>query len=379
MLTYTGSRNLFTTTLTNNASATNLTFADTFNNQFGLELLHKFPLIISEQSYTYNGFQTLPNTQFVTLPVPMRKISTVVITVGNSTTYPGVGFNWFVRECPNLQYWNQLNLTRNIKSDIPQYFMVINGRLGLYPTPAVGYNPITIIGQAEPVALNTADITNLTVTIPKALTLLATPAIGDLTATLSTNFLLPTGTYQILFSSGEQRLCTLTLNSTAVVWTTALTAVATTAVTIRTSTGGEIITLNSGAIAAMVGYVFQTTDQQWYHIDGYINSTTLSLSQPYTGTAVSTAACVIGQSSLIPQAYQMIPLYRSAELYYTVVSKDEGRMNKYKEMADTAEAVIRNDYGNKTNDPTIEDNFDKGLINPNLTVNLTDSTNSNSY
>jgi len=380
MLTYTGSRNLFTNVLTNNTNSTNLTFADTFINQFSLELLHKFPLIISEQSYSFNGFQTLPNTQFVTLPVPMRKISTVVVTVGNSTTYPGVGFNWFVRECPSLQYWNQLNLTRNIKSDIPQYFMVINGKLGLYPTPAVGYNPITIIGQAEPIALNTADITTATITTPKALTLLVAPAIGDLTATLSTNFLLPTGTYQILFSSGEQRLCTLTLNSTAVVWTTALTAVASTAVTIRTSTGGEILTIGTVTpTASWVGYVLQTTDQQWYHIDGYINSTTVSISQPYTGAAISTAASVVGQASLIPQAYQLIPLYRSAELYYTVISKDAERANKYKALADEGEAIIRNVEGNKTTDPTIEDNIDKSIINPNLAINLTDSTNSNSY
>ena len=204
MLTFTGSINQFTgssttTGLTNNYTAANIAWGNTFINQFTLEFLHKFPLIISEQTFKFNGFQTLPNTQFVTLPVPMRKISTVVVTVGNSTTYPGVGFNWFVRECPNLQYWNQLNLTNNIMSDIPQYFMVINGQLGLYPRPAVGYNPITIIGQAEPIALNTPDITTATVTTPKALVLTATPAIGDKTATLTGNFLLPTGTYQILF------------------------------------------------------------------------------------------------------------------------------------------------------------------------------------
>ena len=380
MLTYTSGINLFTgssttTGLTNNYTAANIAWGQTFINQFTLETLHKFPLIISEKSYSYNGFQTLPNTQFYTLPVPMRKISTVVVTVGNSTTYPGVGFNWFVRECPNLQYWNQLNLTNNIMSDIPQYFMVINGQLGLYPRPAVGYNPITIIGQAEPVALSTADITTATITTPKALTLLIAPSIGDLTATLSTNFLLPTGTYQILFSSGEQRLCTLTINSTAVVWTTALTAVATTAVTIRTSTGGEILTIGTVTpTATWVGYVMQSTDQQWYHIDGYINSTTVSISQPYTGAALSTAASTIGQASLIPQAYQMLPLYRAAELYYSVVSKDESRQKTYKGLADTLEATIRNVEGNKSTDPTIEDNIDKQLINPNLAVNITGSS-----
>ena len=382
MLTYTGNRNLFTGTgayagagLTNNASSTNLVWADTFINQFTLETLHKYPLIISEQTYKFNGFQTLPNTQFVTLPVPMRKVSTVVITVGNSTTYPGVGFNWFVRECPSLQYWNQLNLTNNIMSDIPQYFMIINGQLGLYPRPAVGYNPITIIGQAEPVALNAADITTATITTPYAITLSTTPAIGDISETLNSNWTLPTGTYQMLFSSGEQRLCTLTNGATTCVLGKALTVVATTAVKVRTSTGGEILTIGTVTpTASWIGYVLQTTDQRWYQVDGYIDTTHVSISQPYQGSAIATAASVVGQASLIPQAYQMIPLYRAAELYYTVISKDESRQKTYKELADTAEAVIRNDYGNKTNDPTIEDNIDKQLINPNLAVNITGSS-----
>lgn len=444
MLTFTGNRNLFTGTgtyagagLTNNASTTNLVFADTFINQYTLELLHKFPLIISEQSYKFNGFQTLPNTQFVTLPVPMRKVSTVVITVGNSTTYPGVGFNWFVRECPNLQYWNQLNLTNNIMSDIPQYFMIINGQLGLYPRPAVGYNPITLIGQQEPVALGTADITTATITAPYALTLASVPLqvvlnsipkIGDTGGTLTTNFTLTTGSYsvsfssgetqtatitngsptitwggaltlantsttlsgvlsapfsatfstgvyQILFSSGEQRLCTLTSGSTGIVWNKPLTVAATTAVKIRTSTGGEILTIGTVTpTTAWIGYVLQTTDGYWYHVDGYIDTTHVSISQPYQGAAISTAASIVGQSSLVPQAYQMIPLYRAAHRYYSTISKDKERADINDKDANDLEAVLRNDYGNKSTDPTIEDNIDKQLINPNLSVNITGSS-----
>lgn len=375
MLTYTGSRNLFANTLTNNPTTTNLTFADTFINQYTLETLHKYPLVISEKSYTFPGFQTLPSTQFYTLPVPMRKVSTVVVTVGNTVANPQVGFNWFVRECPSLQKWNELNLTQNVTSDIPLYFLVLNGQLGLYPRPATGYNPITIIGQAEPVALNTADITTATITTPYALTLTATPAVGAITATLTGTFSLTTGTYQILFSSGEQRLCTLTNASTAVVWTQALTLVATTAVKIRTSTGGEILTIGTiTPSAAWVGYVLQTTDQYWYHVDGYIDATHVSISQPYQGAAITTAASVVGQSSLLPQAYQMLPLYRSAELYYSVVSKDELRMKKYQELADTLEEVVRNVEGNKTTDPTIDDDLNNNITNPNLSLNTTGSS-----
>lgn len=376
MLTYTTGQTLFTGTLTSNATTANVTFAQTFINQFSLELLHKYPFIQAEQTFKFNGFQTLPAIQFYTLPVPMRKVSTVVVTVGSTVAIPAGGFNWPVKECPSLQFWNQLNLTNNIKSDIPQYFMYINGQLGLYPTPANGYNPITIIGQAEPVALNTADITNATITTPYTLTLSTTPAVGDVSETLNAAFsaTFATGTYQMLFSSGEQRLVTLTSGATTCTFTQALTKVATTTVTVRTATGGEILTIGTATpSASWIGYVLQTTDQRWYQVDGYIDTTHVSISQPYNGTAIATASSTIGQSSMIQQAYQMLPIYRAADLYYTVVSKDADRRAKYKELGDVIETMIKNVESNKTTDPTVED-VEKPIINPNLSVQVTDSS-----
>lgn len=383
MFTYTGQRTLFTT-LTNNTSSTNLTFADTFINQYTLELVHKFPSIFSEDTFY---LQTYPNQQYYTLPQRLRKLNTVTINVGNAgsavpTTVTGAGFNWPVPECPTTYDWNVLNMTNNITSDIPLAYLFYDNQLGIYPKPSGGYNPITIRGQVEVASISQADDTSTTVvSVPYALTLTAPPAAGATSATLNTNFLLPTNTYQMVFSDGETILVTLTNASTAVTWTEALANAVTTAVSVRTSAGGDIVTTSGTALtAAMVGYVLQiaqpTGDGQWYTIGTYYNSTTIALTNAYAGSAIvsGSAAAIIGQASIIPPAYQFIPVYRACQRYYTVVKKDPELRDQYKQDADELTAQMEVDYGDKSVDPTVQDNFDLSIVNPNLAINTTQST-----
>ena len=112
MFTFSTQSTLFQT-LTNNTSSVNSTFAETFINQYTLELVHRFPSIFSENTYY---LQTFPGQQFYTLPTKMRKINTIVINVGNvqGTTTTGAGFNWPVKECPSMEYWNEINMVNNI-------------------------------------------------------------------------------------------------------------------------------------------------------------------------------------------------------------------------------------------------------------------------
>lgn len=383
MFTYSSQRTLFTT-LTNNTSATNLTFADTFINQYTLELVHKFPSIFSEDTFF---LQTYPNQQYYTLPQRMRKLNTVTINVGNQgsavpTTVTGAGFNWPVKECPTTYDWNVLNMTNNITSDIPLAYLFYDNQLGIYPKPAGGYNPITIRGQVEVASITQVDdINTLVVSVPYALILTAPPVAGATSATLTTNFLLPTNTYQMVFSDGETILVTLTNGSTAVTWTEALANTVTTAVSVRTSAGGDILTTSGTALAAsMVGYVLQiaqpTGDGQWYTIGTFYNSTTIALTNAYGGSAIvaGSVATIIGQTSIIPPAYQLIPIYRACQRYYTVIKNDPKLRDQYKQDAEELTAQMEIDYGDKNTDPTVNDNFDLSIVNPNLAINTTQST-----
>lgn len=383
MYTYTGQSTLFQT-LTNNTSTVNAAFAQTFINQYTLELVHAFPSIFSNNTMY---LQTYPNQQWYTLPAYLRKINTIVINVGNAgsavpTTVTGAGFNWPVKECASMEEFNKLNMTNNITSDIPLYYIYYNGQIGIYPKPAAGYNPITIRGQVEVTSISQSDDTATTISaVPYAQTLTGATAAGALSATLNSAWTLPTNTYQMVFSDGETILVTLTNGSTAVTWLETLAATVTTAVTVRTSAGGDIVTgAGTDFTAQMVGYALNiaqpTGDGFWYIIGTYYNATTIALTQTYMGAAITgaTATSTIGQVSIIPPAYQLIPVYRACQRYYTVVKKDPELRDFYKEDADKLQAQLDVDYGNTSLNPTINDDFDIPLINPNLAVNVTQSS-----
>lgn len=379
----TGLESLYTT-FTNNTSQTNKDFGNLFMNQYTLELAHAFPALFSEQTFT---LQTYPNQQFYQLPLQIRKINTVVINVGNTgsgtpTTVTGAGFNWPVQECPTMEYWNVLNMTNNITSDIPLYYIYYNGQLGIYPKPAAGYNPITIRGQIEVAAITQADYTTGTISaVPYAQTLTGAPAAGATSATLNSAWTLPTNTYQMIFSDGENILVTLTNGSTAVTWSEELADTVTTAVTIRTSGGGDIVT-GSGTTwtSAMVGYGFNikqpTGDGYWYTIGTFYNTTTIALLTSYGGNAITAGSSTytIGQVSIVPPAYQLLPVYRATERYYGVIKKDKDLRKQYKEDGDNLFAQLKFDMGNKDTDPTVQDDFGTPIVNPNLAINTTQST-----
>lgn len=226
----------------------------------------------------------------------------------------------------------------------------------------------------------------------------AAPITGATSGTLTSVFTLTSGTYQMTFSDGEVINVTLTNSSTAVTFQTAITGSPnsvvtvnnstggnvvniTTAITVRTAQGGDIVT-GSGTtwVSSMVGYMFRigqpTGDGFPYVINQVYNNTTLALNTSYGGTAIAAGSSThtIGQISIIPTAYQLIPVYRTLQRYYTVIKKDKELREQYEHDGDVLFAQLESDEGNKDTDPTVQDDFGTPIINPNLAINLTQST-----
>lgn len=382
MYTYTGSLNL-AKSLTNNSNTTSFdSFFATFLQQYDNETVHRIPSIYTERTNS-TSIVTYPSQQFYELPQNVRKIITLSVLVNNNSgVIPAVaGFNWQPEECPSMERWTTLNMNQNIQSDIPQYYFFYNGQVGLYPKPAVGYNQMTVQFQEDSKNFSQPDYTTGTiVSVPYILTLTATPAIGAVSAVLTGNWTLPTGTYEMVFNTGEKRLANLTNGTTSVTWTFGLLSAKTTSVTVNTSNGGSIVT-GSGTTwtTAMQGWFLQiapiTGDGIWYKVDTVYSSTMLSLRKGYQGIALaaSSATYAVGETSQIPEAYQVIPIYRSVSQYYSTISVDLARAADYKAKADESFAQMMIDFGNKSTDPTVHDDFGKSLINPNLSVNVTGS------
>ena len=381
MLTYTGGRNLFGT-LTNNTTPSNLVLGDILIGEYTRQVIQKFPDIFTEQTFT--NLQTYPMQPYYNVSSRLRKIGTVVINVGNSgTPTSSGGFNWPVKEAPSRDFWNQLYLTNSINSDIPQWWFFFNGQLGIYPRPALGYNPITITGQVAITTPSVPDYTTGTITTaPYQITLTAGTNIGDLSATLSSNWTLPTGTYEIKFSDGEKRLALLTNGATTVTWSFGLTGTSTSTVTVNSSNGGSIIVGNGTSWStSQNGFYLNISvgsggDNFWYWIDTVYDTTHLSLRTPYEGPAISsgTSTYTIGQASLLPEAYQLYPVYRSAQMYYTTISPDKDRADEFEGLAKENFEAMKADYGNRSTDPTVNDDYNIPVVNPNLTIGSTQSS-----
>lgn len=97
--------------------------------------------------------------------------------------------------------------------------------------------------------------------------------------------------------------------------------------TITSITNGGTALVGSGTTwtADMVGRYIRITettaanggDGFWYQIGSYTSATSIGLLKPYEGTTIAagTAAYTIGQCTVIPEAYDLAPIYRTLALY----------------------------------------------------------------
>lgn len=130
----------------------------------------------------------------------------------------------------------------------------------------------------------------------------------------------------------------------------------TTGTIVSIANGGTAI-VGSGTTwtASMVGRYIQIPDTNaanggdgfWYEIGSYTSATSIGLVKPYEGTSIvaGSASYTIGQCSVIPEAYDIAVVYRSAALYW----RDKGNTDKYlsfmKLYDGGNEAGINKEYG----------------------------------
>lgn len=114
--------------------------------------------------------------------------------------------------------------------------------------------------------------------------------------------------------------------------------------TIVSITNGAKALVGSGTTwtASMAGRWIRITasdtankgDGMWYQIASVESATTLTLEAPYEGTTIAAGAAVytIGQMSLIPEAYDLAPVYRAVAMYW--MQKDQKKSVMYWKMYD---------------------------------------------
>lgn len=313
----------------------------------------KWPFLEVEETV-----KTIANREYITIPNNIRRVMSFRYIQGDD---PNTDANIIPRMVFDSEAWERVLVARLGTSSWPYFAYQKDRRLVFRPIPSTDDNQIALRGRVNLSDLSIADYSaGSIVSVPYATTFTGALASGATSATLTGVWALPTGLYTLAFSNGDERVTTLTNGSAVVTWTTPLTAAATAAIEIGTETGGSIITGTGTTFTAdMVGRwirITQTTaanggDGAWYQVGNYYSATIVGLKTPYQGTAITagTAAYLLGQVSILPEAYQMAPIYRASALYWGINNPGNPNTqlaNHYWKLYDGGvEAGISREYG----------------------------------
>lgn len=284
---------------TKNTASANLSYGDELMNDFHRRILSKsdWPFL-----HRLRTALTVAATTFVALPYDVDLVESVYVTVGTQRHTP--------RPAPSREFWDELHFTTQ-SSDIPEYWFVYNGEIGLWPRPVTSSNVITLDCKVRVIDLNIADITSTTIaTLANAASALTVSA--GLTTQMAGFWIRPT------FST----------------------------------------TTNTG-------------DGQWYELASVTNSTTATLVRKYGGSSIAagTAACTIAQMPLLPEAFHDLPEHY-ASFRYWAKEKDVERTATFKTLLDEGVAALGEAYGMNDLSMVLDDGEARPRINPNLTISL---------
>lgn len=204
---------------------------------------------------------------------------------------------------PTLEAWDKINATTVTTSNYPEWYFVYNGKISFYPIPSEAQaNAITVHARLKPISLSKADYTTGTV---------STVANGGTTVT----------------GSGTS-------------WTAGMI--------------GSYIRITADNAA-------NKGDGTWYQISNVSSTTSLTISRAYQGTAITagSAAYTIGQASVLPEAYDILPVYKACQQYFTSVQPMPGEADRFAAQYDNGIRMLKQSYGSRSGDVLINtDDYD---------------------
>lgn len=303
MRTYTGGRNAASKWIKSTATA-DLSDCDGWANDIYKKLcaMRSWPFMEGSRTAT-----TTASTQFTNIPndIAQNKVKEIsVVPLGSTIRYTP-------KLSPSQEHWDQLNLTTFV-SDIPEWYYIFNGQVGLWPSPATTGNVITIVGGMRAVDLSIADyVTGSIVSVANA----GTAVVG-------------TGTS---WTVNMQNLWLSITNGTAA---------------------------NSG-------------DGNWYQVATVGSTTSITLAKTYTGLSIATAtqAYTIGQLPLLPEAFQDTPWKWAAAQYW--LKEADARAKAFAEAYNADVMALVQQFSSPADAGyVIDDGRDQQIINPNLVIRL---------
>lgn len=215
-----------------------------------------------------------------------------------------------VKECTDRQEWDRIHQS-STTSNIPEYCIIMGTTIYFWPTPSTAALTITIPYQLKGSFLTAADYTTGTIT----------------TATNGSTAIVGNGT----------------------VWTDAMV--------------GRWIQIPAS----------QSGDNMWYQIAARVSNTAITLAKEYQGASIvaGTSTYTIGEMSYLPEEFDMLPVHKALQTYFSSVAIDVNRAKAAKTEYDELLYAMTSAYGSRSLDPVLEGPLSLNDIqNPNLTVFL---------
>lgn len=229
-----------------------------------------------------------------------------------SAPYVVIGNTTYVpREVTSREEWDRLNLV-TYTSDIPQWWIQYGATVGIFPKPTTSAYTYTVNAKQKVIDLNIADYT--------------------------------TGTIVSVASGGTAVV------GSATAWTDGMV--------------GQWIKINNSATT-------NKGDGQWYQISAVGSTTSITLARPYGGTAIvaGAASYTMGQMSIMPDAYDSLPIYLALQTYFTSIEPDQTKATLYGGMAGDLMKQMEADQSNRTGGRVLDNGIMYGApVNPNLTI-----------
>jgi len=285
--------------------------SDSTNLTLGDQLINDNTRLICEARPWYflektKTASTVASQQGYTLPFDYKKLIDVTVTIGT--------YKYTPKECPSREYWDYINASTTSESDTPLYYFVFNGQLNFWPIPSSSTsNAITYSYIRAFRNMSVADYT--------------------------------TGTVDAVTGT--------TVTGSGTTWASPM--------------AGRYLRIDPTNVATSSG------DGMWYEISTVGSSTSITLSVSYNGTALSSGAAAtytIGDMPILPEAYQVLPVYRACEFYFSTKTEDLNRAQYFKRLYDEGMAGMIAFYGRKTSNVVIG-STDFPVQNPNSYITLT--------
>ena len=217
------------------------------------------------------------------------------------------------KECVSRAEWDRINET-SYTSDVPEWWILYANQVGFWPTPASASNTITLNAKQKVVDLSVADYTTGTIVSVAAA---GTAIVGSSTS-----------------------------------WTAGMI--------------GKYIKITAGN-AANLG------DDIWYLISAVTDTTHLTIANAYGGAAIATGSAnyTIGQLSILPEAYDELPLFMALQVYYTSPDGNPEKATMYASMAKDLYSQMLSDHSNRTGGRVLDEGLgEDDPMNPNLFITL---------